>query len=98
LGRATPSLPRRVGPVLGKIGQGAGRQQYAKKRRVRRDRNQKDAYNAENRERKMGKEKFSENLKIKVTEKKSKSKKVKISPPSRRDPSKEEREDKRRQE
>ncbi len=46
----------------------------------------------------MGKEKFSENPKIKVTEKKSKSKKVKISPPSRRDPSKEKQEDKRRQE
>jgi hypothetical protein len=65
---------------------------------VRRDSNQKDAYNAENRERKMGKEKFSENHKIKVTEKKSKSKKVKISPPSRRDPSKEKQADKRRQE
>jgi hypothetical protein len=46
----------------------------------------------------MGKEKFSENLKIKVTERKSKFKKVKISPPSRRDPSKEKQEDKRRQE
>jgi hypothetical protein len=46
----------------------------------------------------MGKEKFSENPKIKVTEKKSKSKKVKISPPSRRGPSKENQEDKRRQE
>ena len=66
--------------------------------RMRRDSNQKDAYNAEKRERKMGKEKFSENPKIKVTEKKSKSKKVKISPPSRRDPSKEKQEDKRRQE
>jgi hypothetical protein len=67
---------------------------------VRRDSNQKDAYNAENRERKMGKERFPENPKIKVTvtEKKSKSKKVKISPPSRRDPSKEKQEDKRRQE
>ena len=31
----------------------------------------------------MAKEKFSENPKIKVTEKKSKFKKVKISPPSR---------------
>jgi hypothetical protein len=65
---------------------------------VRRDSIQKDAYNAEKKERKMGKEKFSENPKIKVTEKKSKSKKVKISPPSRRDPSKENQEDKRRQE
>lgn len=35
------------------------------------------------RERTMAKEKFSENPKIKVTEKKSKFKKVKISPPSR---------------
>ena len=65
---------------------------------MRRDSNQKDAYNAEKKERKMGKEKFSENPKIKVTEKKSKSKKVKISPPSRRDPSKEKQEDKRRKE
>jgi hypothetical protein len=65
---------------------------------VRRDSNQKDGYNAEKRERKMGKEKFSENLKVKVTEKKSKSKKVKISAPSRRDSSKEKQEDKRRQE
>jgi hypothetical protein len=65
---------------------------------VPRDSHQKDAYNAEKRERKMGKEKFPENPKIKVTEKKSKSRKVKITAPSRRDSSKEKQEDKRRQE
>jgi hypothetical protein len=56
------------------------------------------SFRCQKRERKMGKEKFSENPEIKVTEKKSKSKKAKISPPSRRDPSKEKQEDKRRQE
>jgi hypothetical protein len=47
---------------------------------------------------KMSKEKFPENPVIKVTDKKSKSKKVTISPPPRRGPSKENKEDKRPQE